>query len=105
VLRAPSSVVAVALAALVAGGCGGTGHKGTTGTATVGGAAIFAHGCSLCHTLAGHDTGAEGGDLAIDRLSLADIISFTEVMPNRPPLSHADVVSVSEYVRAMAAKR
>ena len=99
------SAVAVALAALVAGGCGGTGHTGATSTATVGGAAIFVQACSLCHTLAGHDTGAEGGDLAIDRLSLADIISFTEVMPNRPPLSHADVVRVSEYVRAIAAKR
>ena len=69
------------------------------------GAAIFVHACGLCHTLTGHDTGADGGDLAIDRLSLADIISFTEVMPNRPRLSRAEVVRVSEYVRAMAAKR
>ena len=102
-MRRPlGSAVAVALAALVAGGCGGAGQSRTTGTAAVGAAAIFAHSCGGCHTLTGHDTGADGGDLAIGHLSVADIVSFTEVMPNRPRLSRADAVSVAEYVRAVA---
>ena len=103
--RELGSAVAVALAALVAGGCGGAGASTsptTTGTATVGAAAIFAHSCGGCHTLTGHDTGADGGDLAIGHLSVADIVSFTEVMPNRPRLSRADALSVAEYVRAAA---
>ena len=106
-LRATSCAIAVALAALVAGGCGGAGagqSRTTTGTAAVGAAAIFAHSCGGCHTLTGHDTGADGGDLAIDHLSVADIVSFTEVMPNRPRLSRADALSVAEYVRAVAAQ-
>jgi mono/diheme cytochrome c family protein len=102
VCRALGSAVAVALTALVAGGCGGAGQSPTTGTSTVGGAALFARACGGCHTLTGHDTAADGGDLALGHLSVADIVSFTEVMPNRPRLSRADTVSVAEYVRAMA---
>ena len=33
-------------------------------------------------------------------LSVAEIISFTEVMPNRPRLSDADTITVAEFVRA-----
>jgi mono/diheme cytochrome c family protein len=105
VRRVLGSAVAVALAALVAGGCGGAGagqRRATTSTAVVGAAAIFAHSCGGCHTLTGHDTDADGGDLAIDHLSVADIVSFTDVMPNRPRLSRADAVRVAEYVRAAA---
>ena len=104
-IRHPGCALVVALAALVAGGCGGASQKGTTtGTAPVGAAAIFAHSCGGCHTLTGHDTDADGGDLAIGHLSVADIVSFTEVMPTRPRLSRADAVSVAEYVRAVARK-
>jgi mono/diheme cytochrome c family protein len=100
--RAAGSAVALALTALVAGGCGGT--AGSSGTTVTEGAAIFARSCGGCHTLTGHDTGADGGDLALGRLSVADLVSFTEVMPNRPRLSRADAITVAEFVRAAAVR-
>jgi mono/diheme cytochrome c family protein len=95
--RIAGAALAVVLSALVTG-CGGAAGS----DAVTGGAAIFARSCGGCHTLTGHDTHADGGDLALARLSLADIVSFTEVMPNRPRLSQADATSVAEYVRAVA---
>ncbi len=96
--HAAGSAVAVALTALVAGGCGGA--AGSSGTTVARGAAIFTRSCGNCHTLTGHDTDADGGDLAMGHLSVAEIISFTEVMPNRPRLSDADTITVAEFVRA-----
>ena len=73
-------------------GCGGASQTGR-------GHAIFEQECSSCHTLTGHDTRADGGDLAIAHLRVADIASFARVMPVRPPLSKADAVAVARYVR------
>jgi hypothetical protein len=38
------------------------------------------------------------------QLSVADLVSFTEVMPNRPRLSRADAITVAEFVRAAAVR-
>jgi mono/diheme cytochrome c family protein len=86
--------VRAALAALIvlaAAGCGGTpsatrGHE------------VFGRACARCHTLTGHDTHSAGGDLALGRLSLPDVISFTRQMP--VTLSNADVHTVAAYVVA-----
>lgn len=61
------------------------------------GKAVFASGCSGCHTLTGHDTQVPGGDLAMATLSVADIESFVRVMPVR--ITRAEVAAVAAYVR------
>jgi mono/diheme cytochrome c family protein len=63
---------------------------------------VFAVDCAACHTLAGRDSRASGGDLAIANLTVADIASFVRVMPVH--LSPADVEAVAAYVRAASAK-
>lgn len=83
---------------LALAGCGG-------GTPVSRGHAIFTQECAACHTLTGHDTHADGGDLAIAHLSVADIASFTRVMPLRRPLSREDALAVARYVSARAGRR
>jgi mono/diheme cytochrome c family protein len=89
---------AVGLALLVCG-CGGHGtareqHQLARGRT------VFARSCAGCHTLTGHDTRAPGGDIAIIRLTSAELASFVHVMPVR--LSPADMDAVAAYVRAIA---
>lgn len=74
-------------------GCGGHRHAQP-------GRAVFAASCAGCHTLTGHDTRVRGGDLAIARLSAADVASFVRVMPVR--LSPRQVAAVAAYVHATA---
>jgi len=77
----------------VLAGCGGASHAAR-------GRAIFEHECSSCHTLTGHDTTVDGGDLAIAHLRVGDLASFARVMPVRHPLSQADALAVARYVHA-----
>ena len=77
-------------AALVLSSCGAT-------TASPG-KTIFARSCSHCHTLTGHDTKADGGDLAIGSLTAAQVASFARVMPVRPRLTSAEIGLVARYV-------
>jgi mono/diheme cytochrome c family protein len=69
-------------------------------TAIQRGHGIFEKECSSCHTLTGHETSVDGGDLAIERMSVADIASFARVMPLKHPLSRADARAVALYVNA-----
>ena len=62
------------------------------------GKAIFDRACARCHTLTGHDTKADGGDLAIGSLTAAQIASFARVMPVRPRLTGAELGLVARYV-------
>ena len=78
-------------------GCGGTSQSSR-------GHGIFEHDCSACHTLTGHDTSADGGDLAIAHLRVADIASFARVMPLEQPLSHTDALAVARYVHLRAGR-
>jgi mono/diheme cytochrome c family protein len=64
------------------------------------GRAIFRHSCAGCHTLTGHDTNADGGDLAIGNYGAADVASFARVMPVRPKLTGAQVQAVARYVES-----
>ena len=66
------------------------------------GHAIFEHDCSSCHTLTGHETSVDGGDLAIGHLRVADLASFARVMPLRQPLTQRDALIVARYVHARA---
>jgi len=82
---------------LLLAGCGGGG-----GAALARGHDIFVQRCTHCHTLTGHDTGADGGDLGLPRLSVGDLASFAAVMPLDPPLSREDLRAVARYVHARA---
>ena len=59
---------------------------------------IFDRACAHCHTLTGHDTKADGGDLAIGSLTAAQVASFTRVMPMRRRLTSAEIGLVARYV-------
>lgn len=63
---------------------------------------MFARACAGCHTLTGHDTSVPGGDLAMQKLSVADIESFVRVMPVR--LTRADADAVAAYVHDQASR-
>jgi mono/diheme cytochrome c family protein len=84
-------LVAAAAAAMLVAGCSGS-HTAARGRA------VFERSCARCHTLAGHDTDAAGGDLRAGRLTAADVASFARVMPVDPPLSIADARAVGRYV-------
>jgi mono/diheme cytochrome c family protein len=64
------------------------------------GHAVFEHDCSSCHTLTGHETSVDGGDLTIGRMSVGDLASFARAMPVRHPLSRDDALAVARYVAA-----
>jgi mono/diheme cytochrome c family protein len=78
-------------AALLLAGCGSP-------TAAQRGHAIFEHDCASCHTLTGHETAVDGGDLAVGHLSVADVASFARAMPVRRTLSRRDAADVARYV-------
>ena len=65
------------------------------------GHAIFAHSCSSCHTLAGRESGANGGDIANTHLTIPDLVSFAKIMPAHTPLSPADALAVGEYLHTI----
>lgn len=72
----------------------------------VSGASVFAHTCSSCHSLVGNESlRKQGGDLIAYRMTRAQLLDFTRVMPTRP-LSRAELDAVVDYVlRAQAARR
>ena len=78
----------------MAAGCGGTGSSA--------GRQIFDRSCAHCHTLTGHDTSIDGGDLALGKLTTAEIASFTRVMPLRARLTAAQTTAVARYVKSAA---
>jgi mono/diheme cytochrome c family protein len=78
--------------ATAAGGCGGQ-HASD-------GRAIYDRSCSGCHSLTGHERGADGGDLATLHLGVRDLASFARVMPVTPPLTREQALAVARYVRA-----
>lgn len=91
--------VALALLALVAAGCSSSSDLRP-------GRAVFAASCSSCHTLTGHDTSTTGGgDLAILRMSRADILSFARVMPTPHRLSLRELEAVAAYIAAAQRRR
>lgn len=99
--------IAPALLLAVAGigaGCGATQHSAQTAQ-TRHDRAIFTSSCASCHTLAGRESGAPGGDLALAHLSVADLASFARIMPTPSRLSQAEALAVAEYVHAVAGSR
>lgn len=101
-MRASAVIGVVCALAVGAPGCGGAGRASGAG-ALHRGRQIFVRSCAACHTLAGRERGAVGGDLVALRLSVADLASFARVMPVRPRLSRADALAVAEYIHSVAA--
>ena len=85
---------------LVAAGCGGSSPPASSATR---GSDVFASACSGCHTLAGHDTPVQGGDLATTTLTVDEIESFVRVMPVR--LTSGQVAAVAAYVHDAELRR
>jgi len=63
---------------------------------------IFARSCAACHTVAGRESGAIGGDLVNAHLSVADLASFAAVMPVRRRLSPTEAAAVARYIDSIA---
>jgi mono/diheme cytochrome c family protein len=83
-------VVVLVTAALLAAGCGSK-QSGRT---------LFGRECAGCHSLAGHESGAMGGDLAIPLLAVSDIESFARTMPTPDHISSSEVRTIAAYVRS-----
>ncbi len=98
---AASLLLGVVVAATA--GCGGSRRAVAEGQLRRG-RTVFASSCAGCHTLAGREVGAVGGDLALAGLRAADLASFAKVMPTRAPLSEADASAVAAYVAAEEAR-
>jgi mono/diheme cytochrome c family protein len=81
-------IVGLVVLAVVLAGCG---------RAPVG-RRVFESRCSACHTLTGHDTPVDGGDLAVGTMSVADVERFARIMPVRPHLTQAEIGAVAAYV-------
>ncbi len=97
-----SAVLVVAVLALSA--CASGGHRparGATSAVAGPGARVFSAACAHCHTLGTPAPATkQGGDLVGYRMTLAQVESFTRVMPARRPLRAGDLRAVSEYVLA-----
>ena len=57
---------------------------------------VFDTRCTSCHTLTGHDTTVEGGDLGTGCMTVAQVASFARVMPVR--LTRRQTNDVAIYV-------
>jgi mono/diheme cytochrome c family protein len=95
------------LVCLAVGACGaGRSHTSSTATAAVpgGGAVVFAHSCSACHSLVGNESEhKQGGDLLGYRMTRSQLLGFTRVMPTKP-LTEAQLNAVVDYIRRAQAR-
>jgi mono/diheme cytochrome c family protein len=79
--------------ALVASGCGAANQPPPDGHA------VFRSACSGCHTLAGEGSRSPvGGDLGGYRMTVAEVVNFTKIMPTARPLSAKEIGAVSAFV-------
>jgi len=83
-------------------GCGGGRHT-SSGPARLAadnaaGARIFKSACAGCHTLTGHDTHSDGGDLGLLPGTIAEVESFARIMPVHPRLTPTNVAIVATYI-------
>jgi len=101
--RGGLSVAALVLAALLAllSACSSSSARKSTNAATAAqlaeGRELFVDACAACHTLTGHDTRADGGDLGLLRLTRAQMLSFERIMPT-PPISSNQRSKIASYV-------
>lgn len=107
-MRRTRAAGVLATAILTVSGCASAAHRPAPATPSPvagPGARVFADACAHCHTLGTPAPAArQGGDLAGYRMTLAQVESFTRVMPVRRPLSAEDLRAVSEYVLAAQAR-
>lgn len=97
-----AALAGAALAGAALAGCGGS--AGSTGTRAPGpsGQAVFARACESCHSLSGRSSARQqGGDLLHFHSSRAQLTQFTRVMPERRPLTAAELRAVVSYLRTV----
>jgi len=63
---------------------------------------LFAGACGACHTLTGHDTHANGGDLGLLQMTQAQMLSFARIMPI-PKMSSDKLRNIVRYVVSVEA--
>ena len=95
ILSAAATTVIVATT-----GCGGNpGAKPERSSVALStGAKIFQRACGACHTLTGHDTQVDGGDLGLLHGTVSEVADFSQIMPARHPLTAIEIRQVAEYV-------
>lgn len=89
------------VAAGVSAGCGAR-QRSSRAAEQQRGRAIYVRACAGCHTLAGRESGAVGGDLALVHLGVGDLASFARAMPARRPLSPGAADAVASYIDSVA---
>lgn len=83
----------LAIAGLL-GGCGAG-----AGSQTASGRVLFAHNCTVCHSLIGNESlRRQGGDLLGYRFSRQVLTQYTRQMPVGRPLSSGQLGAIVEYV-------
>ncbi|MGB0095845.1 MAG: cytochrome c [Solirubrobacteraceae bacterium] len=76
------------------GGCGAG-----AGSQTASGRVLFAHNCTVCHSLIGNEwLHRQGGDLLGYRFSRQVLRQYTRQMPVGRPLSSGQLGAIVEYV-------
>ena len=86
-----ASVLAIAS---MLGGCGAG-----AGSQTASGRVLFAHNCTVCHSLIGNESlRRQGGDLLGYRFSRQVLTQYTRQMPVGRPLSSGQLGAIVEYV-------
>jgi len=90
----------VAALAVLLSGCGGSRHASPSPArlADSAGARIFESACAVCHTLTGHDTRSDGGDLGLLHGTVAEVEGFVRIMPVHPRLTPTNVAIVATYI-------
>ena len=98
--NAARRAASVAALAVLLAGCGGSRHASPSPArlADSAGARIFKSACAVCHTLTGHDTRSDGGDLGLLHGTVAEVESFARIMPVHPRLTPADVANIATYI-------
>jgi mono/diheme cytochrome c family protein len=100
--RLAGLLCAAALAGAALGGCGGSARSAGTGGRGPSGQAVFARACQSCHSLSGQSSARQqGGDLLHFRSSRAQLTQFTREMPERRPLTAAELRAVVDYLRTV----
>ena len=99
--NAARRAASVAALAVLLSGCGGSRHASPNPARLAeysAGARIFKSACAVCHTLTGHDTRSDGGDLGLLHGTVAEVESFARIMPVHPRLTPADVANIATYI-------
>lgn len=83
----------------IAGILGGCGAGAGAGAGVASGRVLFAHNCTICHSLIGNESlRRQGGDLLGYRFSRQVLTQYTRQMPVGRRLSSGQLGAIVEYV-------